>query len=175
VGPLPPSAGDSRRPALPPADTCQSTVAALYREPCAPRGPAGHRGGPGRTTYHLNAPLDHPDPQDLPKIEITELTHPLFGRRFPLVSRIPSLRGPDHILVAYRPSMLLRIPLAATSLSPSLPVSRTKLTAQAIQELVTLATQCEVLCPSSPPPSGLASRPNSKPNSKPNLPLSSRR
>jgi hypothetical protein len=40
--------------------------------------------------------------------------------------------------------MLLRIPLAATSLSPSRPVSRTKLTAQAIQELVTLATQCEV-------------------------------
>jgi hypothetical protein len=95
-------------------------------------------------TPQLNTPLDNPAPQELIEIEITEPTHPLFGRRFPLVSRISSLRGPEHILVAYRSSMLLRIPLAATSLSPSLPVSRTKLTAQAIQELVTLATQCEV-------------------------------
>jgi hypothetical protein len=64
--------------------------------------------------------------------------------------------------------MLLRIPLAATSLSPSLPVVRTKLTTQALQELVTLATQGEVLCPSNPPPSGLASLSNSKPKSKKN-------
>jgi hypothetical protein len=64
--------------------------------------------------------------------------------------------------------MLLRIPLAATSLSPSLPVTRTKLTTQAIKELVTLATQCEVLCPSSPPSSGPASLSTSKPKSKKN-------
>ena len=64
--------------------------------------------------------------------------------------------------------MLLRIPLAATSLSPSLPVTRTKLTTPAIQELVTLATQCEVLCPLSPPPSGPASLSTAKHKSKKN-------
>jgi hypothetical protein len=128
-----------------------------------------------RTTHPLNTPFDNPASPALPEIEITDPTHPLFGQRFPLVSRISSLRGPDYLLVAYRPSMLLRIPRAATSLNPSLPVSRTKLTAQAIQELVTLATQYEVLCPSSPPPSGPASRPHSKPKSEKNSLPSSRR
>jgi hypothetical protein len=78
-------------------------------------------------------------------------------------------------LVAYREEMLLRIPVAATSLIPSLPVARTKLTRAAITELVALAAQCEVLCPSSPPTSGLASPPNSKRRSVKNSPPSSRR
>jgi hypothetical protein len=71
--------------------------------------------------------------------------------------------------------MLLRLPVAATSLMLSLPVARTKLTAQAVRELVTLAAQYEVLCPPNPPTSGPASLPNSKPKSKKNSPPSSRR
>jgi hypothetical protein len=47
-------------------------------------------------------------------------------------------------LVAYREEMLLRVPVAATSLIPSLPVARTKLTRAAITDLVALAVQCEV-------------------------------
>jgi hypothetical protein len=78
-------------------------------------------------------------------------------------------------LVAYREYMHLRIPAAATSLIPSLPVTRTKLTLTAIKDLVALATQCEVLCPPSPPISGLASRPNSKRRSSKNSLPSSRR
>jgi hypothetical protein len=71
--------------------------------------------------------------------------------------------------------MLLRIPVAATSLLPSLIVARTKLTGQAVKELVTLATQYEVLWPSTPPPSGVDSPPNSKRKSAPTSPLLSRR
>jgi len=71
--------------------------------------------------------------------------------------------------------MLLRIPVAATSLIPSLPTTRTKLTLLAITDLVTLAVQCEVLCPSSPPPSGVASRPHSKRRAVKNSRRSSRR
>jgi hypothetical protein len=111
----------------------------------------------------------------LPKIEVTDPTHPLFGRRFSLVSRTSSLPGPGYVLVAYCDDMLLRIPVAATSLSSSLPVARTKLTLAAIKDLVQLAAQCEVLCPPSPPMSGVASRPSSKPSSKKNSALSSRR
>src|SRR4030095_10016220 len=102
------------------------------------------------------------------KIEATAPPHPLFGRRFPVVSRTSSPLGPGHVLVAYRQDMLLRIPVTATSLILSLPVVRTKLTFQAVQDLVTLATQYEVLCPPSPPLSGVASPPNSKRRSAPN-------
>src|SRR5437899_377877 len=129
----------------------------------------------GLTIYHLNASLKNPDPKDLPEIEVTDPTHPLFGRRFPVVSRTASPLGPGHVLVAYRQSMLLRIAVAATSLTPSLPVARTKLTRSAVQDLVALAAQCEVLCPLVPTPSGLASPPNSKRRSAPNSPHSSRR
>src|SRR5215475_4787864 len=128
-----------------------------------------------RTIYPLNAPLKNPLSHDLPEIEVTDLTHPLFGRRFPVVSRTSSPPGPGHVLVAYRQYMVLRIPVTATSLFPSLPVAHTKLTFQAVQDLVTLATQCEVLCPLAPPPSGPASLPNSKRKSGKNLPRSSRR
>jgi len=78
-------------------------------------------------------------------------------------------------VVAYREEMLVRVPVAATSLIPSLPVARTKLTRAAIMDLVALAVHCEVLCPSHPPTSGVASRPNSKRRSKTNSPPSSRR
>ena len=106
---------------------------------------------------------------------MTDPTHPLFGRRFPVVSRTSSLPGPGHVLVAYRQYMLLRIPVIATSLTPSLPVARTKLSAQAIKDLVTLATHYEVLCPPTPAPSGPTSLPNSKRKSAPNLLPSSKR
>jgi hypothetical protein len=144
--------------------------------PCAFGVPASTNCDPdGQTIYHLNAPLKNPLPHDLPEIEVIDPTHPLFGRRFPVVSRTSSPPGPGHVLVAYRQYMLLRIPVVATSLSASLPVVRTKLTAPAIKDLVTLAAQCEVLCPPSPPTSGLASLPNSKRKSSKNSPRSSRR
>jgi hypothetical protein len=92
-----------------------------------------------------------------------------------LVSRTSSLPGPGHVLVAYRQYMLLRIPVLATSLTPSLPVPRTKLTLLSVQDLVVLATQCEVLCPPVPTSSGPASPPNSKRKSVQNSPRSSRR
>jgi len=129
----------------------------------------------GRTITRLTAPLKNPVSNDLPEIEVTDPTHPLFGRRFPVVSRTSSPPGPGHVLVSYRQYMLLRIPVAATSLMPSLVVARTKLTVQTVRDLVTLATQYEVLCPPNPPTSGIISPPNSKRKSAPSSRLSSRR
>ena len=106
---------------------------------------------------------------------MTDPTHPLFGRRFLVESRTSSLSSPGYVLVVYRELLRLRIPVTATSLLPSLPVTRTKLTRAAITDLVALAVQCEVLCPSSPPTTGVASRPNSKHKSSKNSPPSSRR
>ena len=115
-----------------------------------------------QTTHKLNTPLNNPDSQALPEIEITDPTHPLFGRRFPVITRPNFPLRPDLVVVAYRPSMFLRIPVAVTSLIASPPVVRTKLTLAAVREVVELATQCEGLCPSNPTISGGNSRSHCK-------------
>jgi hypothetical protein len=139
------------------------------------RSSAGGSDSPCRTIARLNAPLKNPLPDDLLEIEVTDPTHPLFGRRFALVSRTTSPVSLGYVLVSYRQEMLLRIPVAATSLIPSQARTPIKLTATAVRDLVALASQYEVLCPSNPPMSGGDSLPNSKRTSTRNSSLSSRR
>jgi hypothetical protein len=77
----------------------------------------------------------------------------------------------------YRDTMVLRIPQVATSLVVSPPASEkmTKLTSHAVTELISLAEQCEVLCPATQPNSGIDSPPRGKPVSAPTSRRSSRR
>ena len=74
-------------------------------------------------------------------MEITDPTHPLFGRKFPAASsaRTPDLQHFGHILAVYRDGILLRLAVSATNLVPQ-PCDRTlsKLTPQALQELTAL-------------------------------------
>ena len=72
-------------------------------------------------------------------------THPLFGRRFPLISVSSPLHGPGHVLVSYREYMTLRLPVSSTTLAASRSVTSTKLTYAAVKELVTIAEDCEAL------------------------------
>lgn len=51
-----------------------------------------------------------------------------------------------HVFVSYRRYMVLRLKLSATNLSPPSTGPRTKLTLQAVHELVALAEECEVTC-----------------------------
>lgn len=104
----------------------------------------------GSSNHQLNTPLN--DPSDEPtahEIEVVDPTHPLFGRRFPVLSVHDSLRSVGHVFVSYRGYMSLRLELSATDLaaSPRLapPATTTKLTSQALTELAQLAEQCEVL------------------------------
>jgi F420-0:gamma-glutamyl ligase-like protein len=109
------------------------------------------------------------------EIEVTDPTHALFGRRFPLLSlSSPPIRT-EHVLVGFRGHMALRIPVNATNLAPARPCSRSKLTLAAISELISLAEQCEVLCPSNQARSGDACRPDSVARSLPTSPRSSKR
>src|SRR6266545_916640 len=71
--------------------------------------------------------------------------------------------------------MVLRIPRAMTSLLPQPPRVSTPLTSHAITERIALAEQCEVLCRTTPEPSGLPLVPHSKPPSAPSSRPSSRR
>jgi len=99
------------------------------------------------TKSQLNTPLKNPEQEDLTEIEITDPTHPLFGHRFSLqpISTRPRVSA-EHVFVSYGEFMVLRIPIAATNLAVSRPTSATKLTLEAITELISLAEQWEVLC-----------------------------
>jgi hypothetical protein len=94
--------------------------------------------------------------EPLTEVEVTDPTHPLFGRSFPLRAITTSGVEPKQVLVAYRGDMTLRIPLTATNLGLAQPTLRTKLSHDAIIDLLTLAEQCEVPCLPTREPSGTA-------------------
>ena len=147
--------------------------------PCACGAPAATADDQGcQTSTHVHTPLNNPHPlgeDDVTEIEVTDPTHPLFGRRFPLLSARPQAPTATHVFVTYQGFMVLRIPRAVTNLLPPLPRVSTTLTSHAMTELIALAEQCEVLCHTPPEPSGPPSAPNSKPRSAPNSRPSSRR
>ncbi len=88
------------------------------------------------------------------EVEVTDPTHPLFQRRFKIFSVSSAPQSLGHVLVTYREYMTLRIPLCATNLVPPRPTSQTKLTLEAVSELISLAKQCEGVCPLDPSTSG---------------------
>ena len=108
-----------------------------------------------QTNPQLNTPLKNPEQEELTEIEITDPKHPLFGRRFSLqpISTRPRVSA-EHVFVSYGAFMVLRIPIAATNLAVSRPTSATKLTFEAVTELISLAEQWEVLCLSKQAASG---------------------
>src|SRR6266581_1246476 len=130
-----------------------------------------------RRIEQLHTPVNNPLVDDLGEVEVTDPGHPLFGRRFALVSTRPRPHSVGYLFVAYRDTMVLRIPQAATSLvtPPPEPQLLTKLTSHAITELISFAEQCEVLCPATQPNSGTDSPPRGKPVSAPTSRRSSRR
>ena len=87
---------------------------------------------------------------------VTDPGHPLYGRRFAVVPAVKGARS-DYIHVAHRGGTVLRLATAATSLCPLLrDVVRTKLTLEAIHDLLRLAAEGEHACPSAPAKSGPA-------------------
>ena len=139
---------------------------------------SGWRGRCYQTSTHVHTPLHNPRPlaeDALTDIEVIDPTHPLFGRRFPRLSSHPQPLTATHVFVAYQGSMVLRLPRAATNLLPPSSQVPTTLTSQAITELISLAEQCEVLCRTTPAPSGARSVPHSRPTSAPSSRPSSKR
>ena len=130
-----------------------------------------------RRIEQLHTPVHNPLVDDLGEVEVTDPGHPLFGRRFALVSTRPRPHSVGYIFVAYRAPMVLRIPQAATRLStpPPEPQPLTKLPSHAIPELISFAEQGAVLCPATPPNSGTDSPPRGQPVSAPTSRRSSRR
>ena len=95
------------------------------------------------------------------EIEVTDPTHPLFGRRFPVHSISAPERCGIYVLVLYRDIFTLRIPLSASNLAPPRSASFTKLTCDSVAQLIALAEQCEAICLPDPQTSGDNCRPTS--------------
>jgi hypothetical protein len=127
------------------------------------------------TTTRLNADSDNPDPEEITTIEVTDARHPLFGRRFAVLSISTSPGSLHHVYVSYREQIILRIPITATNLAPPTFQLPTKLTSQALEDLISQAQQCEVLCPHDQKKSGEISPPRSNnKSSRPSLRSSGR-
>jgi hypothetical protein len=106
-------------------------------------------------SHQLNALLHNPSEPPADEIEVTDPTHPLFGRRFAILE-IQQPRGrPGHVLVSYQDGLRLRIPIQATSLVLDKPAQlRTQFTPRAIRDLLALVKECASPCPVPPNASG---------------------
>ncbi len=120
---------------------------------------------PGKDTAP-SAPLE---------VEVTDPTHPLFGRRFPLIATSTTLTGPGYAWVVYRDDVQLRLPLAPTDLGTPTPRVPAKFTPAAITELLALAGRSEGPCRPPPATSGVACPASSGAPSPTSSPPSSRR
>ncbi|MDJ0682390.1 MAG: hypothetical protein QNJ18_21325, partial [Xenococcaceae cyanobacterium MO_167.B52] len=99
-----------------------------------------------QTKPFVNTPFNNPEVEQPSEIEIIDPMHPLFGRKFEVISLSHSGQELGSAIVKYQGYMRLRIPLSATQLTPSIQYLGTKITRDSVSELVTLASQCEVLC-----------------------------
>jgi hypothetical protein len=117
------------------------------------------------TSPQVNTPFKNPVDEKLNEIEIVDPTHPLFGRRFALLSPAATPPRSETILVNYREAMALRIPISATNLAFTQPPRPCKLTFASISDLLALAEHCEVLCQFNPIKSGDGCIQSNKPSS----------
>jgi hypothetical protein len=132
-------------------------------------------GGETTTRRHLDTPFKKHDELELLEVEITDCTHPLFGRRYTVASAGGPFASAGILRVFYSDFIVLKIPLAATNLAPPRPGLSSKLTADAISDLIALAEDSEVLCQSRRANSGRTSRQRSVPKSPTTSRPSSRR
>src|SRR6266516_3922742 len=98
-----------------------------------------------QTIPQLNTLFNNPNEESRTEIEVTDPTHPLFGRRFALISVSSPLQGAGSTFISYREYIVLRLPVTSTTLTLSQPVISTKLTSDTIKELLTIAEDCEAL------------------------------
>jgi hypothetical protein len=96
-------------------------------------------------------------------VEVIDPAHPLYGRRFNLISVDTVSCGESLVRVKYRFGLTLLLPIGTTDLEPAL-VSRAvraKLSVEAVEDLIAVAEGSEGACLSSLKRSGKACRPRS--------------
>ena len=103
-----------------------------------------------------DTPRRNNDCPDAAEIVVIDPAHPLYGRRFRLVSMEPAPCPGGMVRVEYRFGLTLRLPLLATSLGPcgAQPVPKAKFSTDAIEDLIVVAGESEGACPSNLKTSG---------------------
>jgi hypothetical protein len=110
------------------------------------------------TSQHHNTPLQNPPEAAPDEIEVQDPRHPLFGRRFEVLSISQAPHDSGHVLVAYGDGLCLRIAVAATNLNPTPNARlRTKVTRAAMLDVLALLKECEGSCIDHPGTSGVGS------------------
>ena len=90
------------------------------------------------TSAHLDTPVRSEDARP-EQVTVTDPAHPLYGRRF-VLAPVSGVKTGGQVLVVFRDDVLLRVPVAATDLSPARPCLPTsKLSLAAIRDLICLA------------------------------------
>ncbi len=87
------------------------------------------------TINHLNTLFNN---QVTKEITVTDSTHPLFGRTFPISSVSSKVH---NVFVTYRNYIILRIPFSATNLASKQNFLTSKLTWSSLYEFVSLAKE----------------------------------
>jgi hypothetical protein len=98
------------------------------------------------TTDNVNTPFNCKWYQQVTEIKITDPRHPLFGRKFPVLSICEQAHLGGYIIAAYPNGISLRLPISATDLAINHIVSPTKLTSLALEEFFSLAKECQLIC-----------------------------
>jgi hypothetical protein len=95
----------------------------------------------------LNTPLNDSLDDTVEEVTVHDPTHPLHGQRFRVAARPtrPDAQG-TSLLVFLRETVQVRLPLSATLLVPTGHTS-TKLSLEAVTELVATAQACGVCLP----------------------------
>ena len=112
------------------------------------------------TTTHRDTPITDGDLSGAEEIEVTDPRHPLYGRRFQLLTVTSGVRSAQLARVVYRPDIFLLLPISVTSLHP--PTTRgvpTKLCLEALEDLLRVTAEGDGECRSTPTMSGEACRP----------------
>jgi len=93
------------------------------------------------TIGNLNTPFQNPKQEVSPEVIITDPTHPLFGRTFPLLSIGLRASQGGNVFVSYGKNITLRIPFSATNLAGRPESIASKLTGASIYDFVSLAKE----------------------------------
>jgi hypothetical protein len=117
------------------------------------------RNWPICSTTYRDAPGADADLAGPEEVEVTEPRHPLYRRRFRLLSVVQGARSAGFVSVEYRLDISLILPISATSLQAVVTdKTPTKLSLEALGDLLTVAGGHEGGCRSSPAMSGEACR-----------------
>jgi hypothetical protein len=91
------------------------------------------------------------------RLTITDPAHPLYGRQFDLIPATGPTAARALVRIAYSATVVLKVPVAATSLHPAPPtLPRSKLSLDAIRDLLRLTARDE----GTERPDGTSSRPD---------------